>query len=197
MTTGNFANPSPLADQVAPGFFGDISAADKLRVHSAGTRNPFGLAIDPTGVAWFTSNFHRVNNSTYNRSVIDGSAEGDTFVGLTNDDVHDQMFRAVSFADYGYRNSNWQNDVAAQAAGFFAGIADPALIAVTVTFDNLDQDGAGGPDLDSTDAAYDQLHDPANPVGLGPSSALTGLAFSPSSFAAAYDGRAFVTRWNG
>jgi len=42
-----------------------------------------------------------------------------------------------------------------------------------------------------------QLHDPANPVGLGPSSALTGLAFSPSSVAAAYAGRAFVTRWNG
>ena len=173
------------------------TAADKLRVHSAGTRNPFGLAIDDTGTLWFTNNFHRVNNSTYDRSVIDGTAEGDAFDGPSNDDVHDQMFRSVLFADYGYRNGNWQNNAAVQAAGFFAGIGNPALIAPTVAFDNLDQDGAGGPDLDSTDGAYDQFHDPANPVGLGPSAALTGLAFSPSSFPAAYDGHAFVARWNG
>lgn len=31
MVTGNFINPSVLADQVAPPFFGDISAVDKLR----------------------------------------------------------------------------------------------------------------------------------------------------------------------
>ena len=31
MATGNFSNPSPLADQVAPMFFGDINATDKLR----------------------------------------------------------------------------------------------------------------------------------------------------------------------
>jgi len=173
------------------------TAADKLRVHSACTRNPFGLAIDHTGVAWFTNNFHRVNNSTYDRSVIDGSAEGDAFDGPSNDDVHDQMFRAVPFADYGYRNGNWQNDAVAQGAGFFAGIGNSTLIAPTVTFVNLDQDGAGGPDLDSTDAAYDQFHDPANPVGLGLSAALTGLAFSPSGFPSAYDEHAFVARWNG
>jgi hypothetical protein len=125
------------------------------------------------------------------------AAEGDALDGRSNDEVHDHVFRAVPFADYGYRNGNWQNDAGAQAAGFFSGSGNPALNAPTVAFGNLDQDGSGGIGLDSTEAAYDQLHDPACPVGLGPFSALTGLAFSPASFPAAYLGRVLVARWNG
>ncbi len=173
------------------------TASDKLRVHSAGTRNPFGLALDASGDLWFTSNFHRVNNSVYDRSVIDGSAEGDAFDGASNDDVHDQLFHATAKADYGYRNSNWQNDPAVQAAGFFAGIADPSQITPAFSFDNLDQDGPAGPDTDSTHAAWDAFHDPASPVGLGPHSALTGLEFGPLSMPLGYRNQIFVARWNG
>lgn len=174
------------------------TSAGKLRVHSSGTRNPFGIAFDGAGDLYFTVNFHRVNNSVYDRSITGAGAEPDDFDGPANDDVHDQMFRAVAFADYGYRNGNWQGDVAAQAAGFFAGVGDPTLIAPTLGFDNLDQDGPGGPDFDSLDPAFDVLHDPANPIGLGPHAALTGLAFNGTSFASPrYHGRAFVARFNG
>ena len=31
----------------------------KLIVHSAGTRNPFGLCLDASGRLWFTNNFNR------------------------------------------------------------------------------------------------------------------------------------------
>jgi len=168
----------------------------KLRVHSAGTRNPFGLAIDRFGQLWFTNNFHRVNNSTYDRSILDATAEPDAFDGPSNNDVHDQLFAAVQGGDYGYRNSNWQGSAVAQAAGFFTGVSNPALITPTQVFDNLDQDGVSGPDLDSADAAFDQLHDPANPVGMGPHAALTGLDFGADHWPDLYRDQIFVARFN-
>jgi hypothetical protein len=173
------------------------TASDRLRVHSAGTRNPFGLAFDPSGALWFTVNFHRSSHHDYDRSVLDASAEGDAFQGSSNDDIHDQVFRAAPLADYGYRNSNWQNDTDAQAAGFFAGVADPTQLTPAHAFDNLDLDGSGGPDLDSLDPAWDALHVPASPEGLGPSSALTGLDFCWSGLPPRYHVHAFLARWNG
>ena len=173
------------------------TATDKLRVHSAGTRNPFGLAFDGSGVLWFTVNFHRVNNAVYDRSVLDATAEGDAFQGSSHDDVHDQLFRAAARADYGYRNSNWQEAAMAQAAGFFTGVGDPALLTPAHSFDNLDQDGPGGPDLDSLHPAWNALHVPASPEGLGPSSALTGLDFGGPGLPPRYRDHAFVARWNG
>ena len=188
-----------IIDGAAPGTDAPYTstASNKLRVHSAGTRNPFGVAIDRHGALWFTGNFHRVNNSAFDRSVIDDSADLDGFVGSSNDDIHDQMFRASTRADYGYRNGNWQGNPTVQAAGFFAGVGDPAQITPSHTFDNYDPDGAGGPDPDSTNPAFDQLHHPANPQGLGPHAAVTGLAFSPVSFPARYYDHALVARWNG
>jgi len=78
-----------------------------------------------------------------------------------------------------------------------AGVVDSTQITPSHTFDNYDPDGAGGPDTDSTDPAFDQLHDPANPQGLGPHAAATGLAFAPVSFPARYYDHALVARWNG
>jgi hypothetical protein len=173
------------------------SAADKLRVHSAGTRNPFGLAFDGNGDLWFTVNFHRASHSVYDRSIIDATAEEDAFQGASDDDVHDQLFRASAFADYGYRNGNWQNDSSAQASGFYTGIGDATQLTPSHTFDNLDQDGAGGPDLDSGHPAWGLLHVPTSPQGLGPHAALAGLEFGRAPLPPRYRGRAFVSRWNG
>ena len=58
---------------IAPGAADPLtsSASDKLRVHSSGLRNPFGLAIDRFSQIWITNNFHRVTNSNYDRLVVD------------------------------------------------------------------------------------------------------------------------------
>jgi len=161
------------------------TAADKLRVHSAGTRNPFGLALDGDGRLWFTNNFQRTSNAIFDRDDIAGAdfdvLQGD---GLA-DDIHDQFFRAVVKADYGYRNSNWQTgnpagNIQAITAGFFA----PGGLVASHTFDN-------------SNPATSALHDPADPDGLGPHCSADGLDF--------YDGNglplslhheAFITRWN-
>ena len=188
-----------IINGIAPGAAAPLtsSASDKLRVHSSGLRNPFGLGIDRFSQIWITNNFHRVTNSNYDRLVVDATADLDSFDGPSNDDVHDQIFVAVAFGDYGYRNGNWQSDATAQAAGFYSAITDPALASQTHVFDNLDQDGASGPDLDSQSPAYNAFHDPANPVGLGPHSAVTGLDFGPGHWRARYRDHAFVGRFNG
>jgi glucose/arabinose dehydrogenase len=173
------------------------TAVNKLRVHSAGLRNPFGVALDRFGSVWITNNFQRVNRSVYDRSMTGAAAEPDAWDGPSNDDVHDQMFRAVAAADYGFRNSNWQSTASALGAGFYAGIADPTRIEVSTAFDNLDQDGVGGPDFDSLDPALDATHNPANPIGLGPHAGVTGLAFNGLSFSPNYHDKAFVARWSG
>ena len=173
------------------------NALDKLRVHSSGTRNPFGLAIDRFSQIWFTNNFHRVNNFGYDRLVVDETADRDSFDGPSNDDVHDQLFVAVEFGDYGYRNGNWQSNEAAQTAGFYSAVTDPALASPTHVFDNLDLDGASGPDTDSQSSAFNAFHDPSNPVGLGPHAAATGLDFGPSNWPARYRDQIFIGRYNG
>ncbi len=173
------------------------TAVDKLIVHSAGTRNPFGIAADSAGALWFTNNYHRVNNDVYDRSVLDEAAEPDTSDGPSNDDVHDQLFQAFPKADYGYRNSHWQNDATALASGFFAGVADPTQIEPSFTFDNLDLDGIGGPDFDLLNPAFNQLHVVSAPIGLGPHAAATGFEFGSQNWPPQYRGHAFVTRFNG
>ncbi len=108
-----------MIDGTAPGTDAPYtsSASNKLRVHSAGTRNPFGVATDRHGALWFTANFHQVNNSAFNRSLIDGGGDVEAFDGSSNDDIHDQLFRAIARADDGYRNGNWQADPTARFSG--------------------------------------------------------------------------------
>ncbi len=164
----------------------------KFRVHSSGTRNPFGLGVDGDDQLWFTNNFHRAENHVYDRENI-LAAEGDVFAGDgLHDNVHDQLFRAVHLADYGYRNGNWQNNPTAHAAGFFL----PSNRTASLTFDNY-ADPANPADLDLLNQAYDVLHDPANPEGLGPSSSSNGLDFyGGNDLPIQYHKDAFIARWN-
>jgi hypothetical protein len=48
--------------------------AGELVVHSAGTRNPFGLCLDSEGRLWFTNNFNRtVTRWLSSRTIIGGA----------------------------------------------------------------------------------------------------------------------------
>ena len=83
-----------------------VTSPNKLVVHSAGTRNPYGLCFDRFGDLWFTNNFNR------NQTRGDGTAGfGYPMDQLGPDfsmDVHDQLFHASTGADYGYANANWR-----------------------------------------------------------------------------------------
>jgi hypothetical protein len=153
------------------------TADDKFVVHSAGTRNPYGLAIDAAGDLWFTNNFGRADSDG------DGTSTPH-LLDLTDadlaDDVHDQLFRAVAGGDYGYDNVNFRG-----SPNF------PSVPVTSTTFDNLR----------STDPNYGQLHDPANPIGLGPSSSANGFDFGTLDLTGllATDAReyALISRWSG
>lgn len=159
----------------------------KLRVHSAGARNPFGLAFDASGQLFFTNNF--------NRAATDGAGGGIPF-GWNDEmgpdfaaQVHDQFFRAETGADYGYANDNWR------------GVRDPAVVAPlldplspahrrvrSITPDNLF----------ASDVNFLQPHDPARPVGLGPSASADGFAFwYADDLPTGLKGAAFITRFVG
>ncbi|MBE9206731.1 hypothetical protein IQ244_09435 [Nostoc sp. LEGE 06077] len=153
------------------------TATDKLIVHSAGARNPFGLGLDGDGNLWFTNNYGRADSNGDGTSTAHPQ---DALDADFSNDVHDQLFKAELKADYGYVNDNWRNNPDAIASGFF----DANNLVRSTTFDNLYTD------------AY-TLHDPQNPDGLGPSSSADGIAFYlgdrlPSEF----QGQAFIARWN-
>ena len=154
-------------------------APGKLVVHSAGTRNPFGLCLDAGGTLWFTNN--------YNRTATLGN--GQTGFGLRGDQlgsdfsitVQDQLFRASPGADYGYFDANWRNRnpmLTTAAPGYH--------LVKSTTFDNSYNKGP-----------Y-TLHDPSHPDGLGPSSSADGCAFAYGpGLPADLVGNLFVTRYNG
>lgn len=150
----------------------------KLAVHSAGTRNPFGLCFDASGNLWFTNNFNR----TYTLG------NGDAGFGYLKDtlgpdfslDVHDQVFKASEGADYGYTDDNWR------------GVAPP-----------LDKNHAGYHRVRSWtfDNSFNTgpyaLTNPAQPDGLGPSSSSDGCSFwYPQHMPAELVGNIFITRFN-
>lgn len=160
--------------------------ARKLRIHSAGTRNPFGLAFNKTGDLYFTNNFNRVQTNGdgsagfgYLRDNLDDPANNSDFTK----DVYDQVFKAKKGADYGYSNQNWRNKSAAPILN----AAAPGYFRVNaVTYDNLYNKGPYF------------LHDPANPDGMGPHASADGCAFfyAPNLPSELY-GNLFVTRYTG
>lgn len=153
-------------------------ADNKLVVHSAGARNPFGLCFDAAGHLWFTNNF--------NRTATNG--DGTSGFGYPKDapgpdfsrDVQDQLFRASPGEDYGYADDNWRvkNPMLTPGAAGYHRI-------LSTTFDNLFNQGPYA------------LHDPANPDGLGPSSSPDGCGFFYSGrLPRSLYGNIFIARWN-
>lgn len=162
------------------------TAVDKLVVHSAGTRNPYGLGLDGDGHLYFSNNHNRANTLGDGTSTLNGGA--DPLDSDFSDDVHDQFFRAVEGGDYGFRNENWR------------GGRDPAVIA-----EMLDPDAPGynrvrstTPDnLFSDDPNFLELHDPEDPVGLGPSASANGFDFWYGPGLGELGGSAFLARFSG
>lgn len=155
-----------------------VTDAGKLIIHSAGTRNPFGLCLDRDGNLWFTNNFNRTQ--TLGNGEAGFGLHGDLLDSDFSRDVHDQVFKASEGADYGYADDNWRNKVAILTPG-----TTGYHRVLSTTFDNLFNTGP-----------Y-TLHDPANPDGLGPSSSADGCGFFyafglPSELI----GNLFITRWN-
>ena len=151
----------------------------KLVVHSAGTRNPFGLCLDATGTLWFTNNFNRT--ATLGNGQAGVGLRGDQFGSDFSITVQDQLFRASPGADYGYFDANWRNVnpmLTASAPGYH--------LVKSTTFDNSYNKGP-----------Y-TLHDPGHPDGLGPSSSADGCAFAYGpGLPADLVGNLFVARFNG
>ncbi len=150
-----------------------------LVVHSAGTRNPFGLCLDGSGNLWFTNNFNRT--STLGNGQAGFGLRGDRLDSDFSRDVHDQLFRASPGADYGYTDANWRGVNPMLTPGA------PGYHRVTsTTFDNSFNKGP-----------Y-TIHDPANPDGMGPSASADGCAFSYSPLLPAeLRGNVFIARFNG
>ena len=156
-----------------------LRGAGRLVVHSAGSRNPFGLCVDPAHALYFTNNF--------NRTVTLGNGEagfglrGDKLDSDFSRDVQDQFFKASPGADYGYTDVNWRG-----VNPMLTPTADGYHRVRSLTFDNLFN---RGPYV---------LHDPAHPDGLGPSSSADGCAFWPAAaLPAPLRANAFIARYNG
>ncbi|MDZ4819904.1 MAG: PEP-CTERM sorting domain-containing protein [Planctomycetota bacterium] len=158
----------------------------KLRIHSSGARNPYGLTVDQNNELFFTNNYNRAN-VTGGNGTADKGLYADALDSNLADAPHDQFFKATADADYGFRNDNWRG---VRDAGVIADIlnpSDPDYNRVR----SITPDG-----LWSTDPNYLTLHNPAAPVGLGPSSSANGVDFWNSPFLpASLNGRAFIARW--
>jgi len=151
------------------------TAPDKLRVHSNGARNPFGLEVDGAGRLWVTMN------------QID-QPRPDTAETCV---PQDQLFQVVAQADYAYRDGrtvyqknsvhDWRSDPAVLGAGFF----DPSRRALSLTADLPDENyQASNPGASS-----------GLPHGLGPHSSADGFCFyTGNHFSVQWHKDAFVTR---
>lgn len=176
LTHPSTGQPNPLAQIPFTS-----TAVNRLVVHSAGTRNGFGIAVGPDQEVYFTNNFGRASAT----NGIGGYANHfrDGIDANLADDVHDQLFRAVSGANYGY--------VIAGLPASVTGV--PATLSITpdALYDNR--------------PGWNTLHDPARPVGLGPSSSSNGLSVFRANLALVTSANlpvgerlwALVTRWNG
>ncbi|MDX1931598.1 MAG: hypothetical protein SFU56_03245 [Capsulimonadales bacterium] len=155
--------------------------AGKLLIHSAGTRNPFGLALDRMGNLWFTNNFNRT--VTTGDGKANDSERGDPVQADLRKGVHDQLFKARWGADYGYHDDNWRGAP-------FSFMMPENLLHVgrvfSTTFDNLFNNGP-----------Y-VLHNPADPDGLGPNSSANGISFFyAGGLPRELENNAFIVRFSG
>lgn len=156
-----------------------LQGRGRLVVHSAGTRNPFGLCVDAGQRLYFTNNFNRT--VTLGNGQAGFGLRGDALDADFSRDVQDQFFKAERGADYGYTDVNWRGVAPMLTPG-----ADGYHRVTSITFDNLFN---RGPYV---------LHDPAAPDGLGPSSSADGCAFwSTPGLPAALRANAFIARFNG
>lgn len=154
------------------------TANNKLVVHSAGTRNPFGLALNKAGVLYFTVNFNRANTNGDGTGAF--GLHGDLLDSDFSNDVYDQFFKADLGADYGYANDVWRG---------LAPILNPKATGYhrvnSITYDQLFNKGP-----------Y-TIYDPNNPKGLGPSSSSDGVSFFYSThLPKELAGNAFIARYN-
>ncbi len=177
----NTLNPKYTWQQTIQGDTGpykDVNLDNKLIVHSAGTRNPFGLCLDENNNLYFTVNFNRV--MTQGDGVCGFGLHGDLLDSDFAKDVHDQLFKATYGADYGYTSSNWVNH-----SPFLMRKQAGHVVTRSITFDNLWNPGPYPP------------YDAANPVGLGPSASADGCAFwYNSSLPSELLGDIFIVRYN-
>jgi hypothetical protein len=153
--------------------------AGKLLVHSAGTRNPYGLCLDSNGDLWFTNNFNRT--ATLGNGQAGFGLRGDQLDSNFSHDVQDQLFHASPGADYGYTDINWRgvNPMMTPSAPRYNRVKSS-------TFDNSFNKGP-----------Y-TIHDPANPDGLGPSASADGCSFFyAQSLPVELQGNIFIVRYNG
>jgi glucose/arabinose dehydrogenase len=166
-TTDNLAG-FPIVDFLTDPIPFTSNARDRLRVHSTGTRNPFGLAFDGDEQLWVT----------VNQIDVPRPGTGETSV------PQDQLVRAFSKADYAFQDGllvahqnsvhDWRSDPVVLAAGFFA----PQNRAISLT-------------LDLPDSSYQAANPAAGgnpPHGLGPHSSADGFDF--------YAGNALPLSWH-
>jgi hypothetical protein len=149
----------------------------KLTVHSAGSRNPFGLGFDSSGRLFFTNNFNRTD--TLGNGESGPGLPGDVHDSDFRNDVYDQFFLASPGADYGYANENYRGRTPMLTPG-----STGYHRVNSITYDQLFN---GGPYRD---------YDPANPRGLGPHSSITGFDFWYHPTLRSFNGNAFAARWN-
>jgi hypothetical protein len=156
-----------------------VTSTNKLIIHSAGTRNPYGICFDRFGDLWFTNNFNRAktNGDGTSGSAYQKDQTGPDF----SMDVHDQLFHSSAGADYGYASVNWRGKMP-----YLNPLADGYHRVLSTTFDN------------SFNTGPYVLTDPANPDGLGPSSSSDGCSFFYAfGLPSELQDNIFVARYNG
>lgn len=175
----NIRPSGPATQALVQQDMGPYSQADgKLTVHSAGTRNPFGLCVDGDGRLFFTNNYNRATTQGDGTNVVDHPRDevGDNL----GSSVHDQLFAAVEGADYGYADEVWRGRSPLLPVGASGGNR-----VRSITFDNLANPGNFPP------------YNPAQPVGLGPSSSANGCAFFyAAGLPPDLQGNLFIARYN-
>lgn len=182
-STNSFITPERvLTDDISPFLNTD---PDKLRTHSIGVRNPFGIVTDGDGNVWATM------NNDQSVPALGGRTPADLF------------FKLEYQANYGFAQ---KYDPDAQPLGHLDNRGNGNEIPL-VTYPGVGTDpGEAGfsetknvtsTTTESPNGFFGQ-YDPANPNGsLGPSAAVGGVDFATSNnFLLRWHKDAFIGRWS-